>query len=283
MQNSGFEDKYFRAIESTSLIGSMLKKGRPLVMAIMNTTPDSFYSGSRVSEQQHVLQRVKDLLNDGADIIDIGGYSTRPGAKDISIQEEIDRTSGIIQLINGEFDTVISIDTFRSAVAQEALMNGAKIVNDVSGFSQDDKIIDVVKEFDADYILMHMRGTPSTMQSLTDYVDIVEDILTYFKTKIDLIKQRGVEKVTIDPGFGFAKTIDQNHHLLQHFDRFHEIGLPVLAGLSRKSMIYKKLNITPEEALPGTIALNSVALSKGAHILRVHDVKEAKNLVNLMH
>lgn len=255
----------------------------PKVMGIVNITPDSFYSGSRMESKDAILDRVKDMLSSGADILDVGGYSTRPGANDISEEEETDRVCPAIEAILGEFpETIISIDTFRSSVAESALRLGATIVNDVSGFSFDSKLPEIAAKYNAPYILMHMRGTPQTMSAMTNYENLLTDLVLYFSEKIATLHAAGVKDVIVDPGFGFAKTREQNYEILNHLDYFKLLGCPILAGLSRKAMIYKKLGIEPEDSLQGTIALNAIALSKGASILRVHDVKEAAELVRLL-
>ena len=283
MQNLKVEDTYFGANHTLRVKDKLMDLSTPKVMAILNVTPDSFYSGIRVDSEELIIERVKDLLSAGADIIDVGGYSSRPDAVDISEQEEVDRITPAIEQILARFpDTIISIDTFRSRVAEEALNKGAAIINDISGFEVDPEIIHVASKYNAPYILMHMRGTPKTMQSLTDYSNLFKNIASYFSDKIAQLKSDGVCDIILDPGFGFSKTIDQNYELLHNLDTFQLLGHPILTGLSRKSMIYKKLGITPEESLAGTIALNAIALEKGASILRVHDVQEAKNLINLL-
>lgn len=283
MQNSKFEDTIFPSTQTIVAGDKLLDLSTPVVMGIVNITPDSFYRGSRSQTLTTILERVKVMLMDGATILDIGGYSSRPGADNISIEEEIQRIQPVIEAISKEFpEALISIDTFRSEVAEVALQSGAHIINDISGFSIDEKIADVAAQYNVPYILMHMRGTPQTMQSLTDYDHLFLDLSKYYSEKIHLLRNKGVKDIILDPGFGFSKTLEQNHDLLKHLDFFHHLGCPILAGLSRKSMIYKKLNITPEESLPGTIALNAIALDRGAHILRVHDVKEAVDLVRLM-
>ena len=255
----------------------------PLVMGILNCTPDSFYGGSRLQDSDSVIFRAEQMIHSGASILDIGGYSSRPGATDISITEEIERVVPAISAIRKRFpDCIISLDTFRSEVAEAGLQNGADIINDISGFSIDPAIVDIAAKYKAPYILMHMRGTPQTMQEHTQYIDLYKELMSYFSEKLHYLKERGINDVIIDPGFGFSKTIDQNHKILQFLEHFQLLDKPVLLGISRKSMIYKKLGITAEEALPGTIAMNAIGLSKGASILRVHDVKEAHDLIQLI-
>jgi dihydropteroate synthase len=283
MRNSKVEDTYFGATGSIRVKDKLLDLSTPLVMGIVNTTPDSFYSASSSLSMVDIIERVKDLLMAGAELIDVGGYSSRPGADDISEAEEIARILPIIKAITAlDSNILISIDTFRSGVAKIALEHGACMINDISGFQIDPKIVDVAAEYQVPYILMHMRGTPKTMQSLTQYENIFKEMSSYFSQKIAVLEAAGVKDIILDPGFGFSKTTEQSHYILQHLEAFHVFNRPILAGLSRKSMIYKKLEITPEEALPGTIALNTIALTKGAGILRVHDVKEAVDLVRLL-
>lgn len=283
MQNSSVEDTNFGSISSIRVGDKLVDLSIPLVMGILNVTPDSFYGESRENTVSGALDKARQMISDGAAILDIGGYSTRPGAGHVSVDEEINRVVPVIEALRKEFPTILlSIDTFRGAVAEKAILAGAHIINDVSGFEIDPSIVTVAAKHQVPYILMHMRGTPETMQSLTDYDNLFNDISHYFSEKIEKLKELGVKDVILDPGFGFAKTIDQNYTLLRNLEAFHLFGLPILAGLSRKSMIYKKLGITPEESLHGTIALNAVALSKGARILRVHDVKEAVELIRLL-
>ena len=283
MQNSSVEDTYFGSISSIRIGDKLLDLSIPVVMGILNATPDSFYEGSREKTTTGALDKAREMISSGARIIDVGGYSTRPGANDISIEEEVNRVVPIIQALRKEFpEIVISIDTFRSKVAEEAILAGANIINDVSGFGIDPTIINIAAKYKVPYILMHMRGTPKTMQSLTEYDNLFKDISLYFSKKIKELREAGVDDIILDPGFGFAKNIEQNYELLDNLEAFQFLGKPLLAGLSRKSMIYKKLGITPEESLNGTIALNTIALKKGAKILRVHDVKEAVELIDLL-
>lgn len=283
MQKLGVEDTIFRRKTSITVRGKLLDLGSPKIMGIVNTTPDSFYSGSTVNSEDVLRARVNDMLLSGADILDIGGYSSRPGADDVSVQEEIDRVCPAIEsILNEHPEAVISIDTFRSEVAENALKLGAAIINDISGFEQDDRLPKVAAKYNSPYILMHMRGTPQTMQKLTDYENIFSEMVKYFSTKMEVLKKAGVKDIILDPGFGFAKTLEDNHKLLHHLDYFHFLAAPLLVGVSRKSMIYKKLGTSPQEALNGTTVLNTVGLMKGAAILRVHDVKEAKEAVLLL-
>ncbi|MDP5098485.1 MAG: dihydropteroate synthase [Crocinitomicaceae bacterium] len=281
MQNSKVEDTKFQRNTSIRVRDILFDLSTPKVMGIVNVTPDSFYSESRAA-QANLLFIVEKMLNEGMQIVDIGGYSSRPGSTEITVKEELNRVIPAISAIRKAFpDLIISLDTFRSEVAEKGILTGADIINDISGFSIEPQLIDVVSKYKVPYILMHMRGTPETMNSLTNYDSIFNDMILYFSEKIEVLKQAGVNDIIIDPGFGFSKTIDQNYYLLDHLDDFLLLGKPVLAGLSRKSMIYKRLNTTPEDeaTLDGTIALNKIALQKGATILRVHDVKEAVDLI----
>ncbi|MCH2224412.1 MAG: dihydropteroate synthase [Crocinitomicaceae bacterium] len=283
MQNLEVEDTYFNANRTLRVGDKLLDLSQAVVMGIINTTPDSFYSKSRSTLTNEILPRVNDMLTDGASIIDIGGYSSRPGAENVSQAEEIKRVTPIISAISKHFpNALISIDTFRGKVAEAAIESGAHIINDISGFEIDPTIAEIAGKHCVPYTLMHMRGTPQTMQNETSYNNLFSEIMHYFTEKIAILKSLGVKDIIIDPGFGFAKTTNQNHHLLKNMDAFNTLNLPILAGISRKSMIYKKLGISPEDSLNGTIALNAIALSKGANILRVHDVKEATELIRLL-
>lgn len=284
MHKSKVEDTYFQGKSSIRLGDISLDLTRPIVMGILNVTPDSFYADSRRSSDNDLLQKAADMIQDGATILDVGGYSSRPGAIDISVQEEIDRILPAIQLLKQELDNpIISVDTFRSEVAEEALKNGIQIINDISGYQIDNKLFSVLQKYKPAYILMHMRGTPQTMKELTDYPEgITNEVLKYFRQKLAELEEAGISEVIIDPGFGFSKTTEQSHELLSELNEFQPLRKPVLAGVSRKSMIYKRLEIKPEEALNGTTALNAIALTKGAKILRVHDVKPAAEIIRLL-
>jgi dihydropteroate synthase len=263
--------------------GRLIDFDVPKVMGILNITPDSFFSGSRAGSTEVVIKRTEQMLAEGADFIDIGAYSSRPGAIDISAQEEIERLIPAVKAIVREFpEAVLSIDTFRSDVANAAINEGAHIVNDISGGELDPKMFKTVADLQVPYILMHMRGTPQNMKEHTQYENLIKEILHYFSAKIKQLSDLGVKDIIADPGFGFAKTIEQNFEVLNQFETFRITGIPVLAGLSRKSMIWKTLNISNEEALNGTTVLNTIALQKGANILRVHDVKAAVEAVKLM-
>jgi len=251
-------------------------------MGIMNLTPDSFYQNSRVSKDE-LVDIAGNMIEAGVDIIDIGGYSSRPGAADISEEEELNRVIEAISLIKNNFkETILSIDTFRSNVAKEAVNAGAGMVNDISGGQSDPQMFDVLADTNVPYVLMHMRGNPQTMQKLTHYDDMIGELIRFFSERIEILNQKGVHDIIIDPGFGFSKTIEQNFYLLHHLSELHVLNVPILAGLSRKSFIYKTLGLPPEEALNGSTAVNMMAVEQGVEILRVHDVKETKELVKLV-
>lgn len=251
-------------------------------MGILNVTPDSFFDGSRLTSIDSLLARAETMLAEGANILDIGGYSTRPGAAEVSTVEEKTRVVPAIKALRQAFpDCLISVDTFRADVAEEAINAGANIINDVSGGELDKDMFKTAGRLKVPYILMHMRGTPQTMNQLTQYEDIILELVTYFEQKIALLYTAGVTDIILDPGFGFAKTIDQNFEILRRLEDLKILGLPLLAGLSRKSMTYKTLGIPATEALAGTIALNTIALMRGASILRVHDVKETVQTIKL--
>jgi dihydropteroate synthase len=264
--------------------GRLMDLRVPKVMGIINITPDSFYPGSRFMTEKEILNTAQLMLEDGADIIDVGGYSSRPGANDVSSDEESSRVLKAVMLISKEFgEAIISIDTFRAAIAKEAVMEcGAHIINDISGGESDAEMLKTIEMLNVPYILMHMQGVPRTMHIKPVYGDLVADILRWFGDRIYRLHSAGVKDIIIDPGFGFGKTIEHNFQLLRQLGDFSITGLPLLVGLSRKSMIWKTLNITAVEALNGTTALNAVALLGGADILRVHDVKEAVQTVKLI-
>jgi dihydropteroate synthase len=264
--------------------GRLLDLEIPKVMGIINITPDSFYKGSRYITDEEILGTATKMLEDGADILDIGGYSSRPGAGNISVEEEWSRVLKAAKLINRELpDAIISVDTFRADIAREAVLEcGAHIINDISGGEADSRMFSIVEKLNVPYILMHMKGDPRTMQNNPVYEDIVADILKWFGERIFKLKSAGLKDIIIDPGFGFGKTINHNFELLRRLGDFSIAGLPVLVGISRKSMIWKTLDISVDEALNGTTALNAIAIFNGADILRVHDVKEAVQTVRLI-
>lgn len=267
-----------------NLGGQLLSLATPRVMGILNVTPDSFYDGSRCPEKAEITERVHTIVREGADIIDIGGYSSRPHAADISPDEEMRRLSVGLDIIRKHYpDAFVSVDTFRAEVARRCVEEyGVQIINDISGGELDHKMFETAADLHVPYILMHMRGTPDTMMSLTDYDNLIGDMLYYFSERIARLESLGVNDIIIDPGFGFSKTLDDNYLLMKHLDEFARIGLPLLVGVSRKSMIYKYFGTTPAESLNGTTALNVLALLGGANILRVHDVREAVEAVRIV-
>lgn len=264
--------------------GRLLDFSSPLVMGIINCTPDSFFEGSRTFSSDSVRLRATEMASEGVDIFDIGGYSSRPGAEEVSPEEEWRRLDMALAVIRKNFpDIPVSVDTFRASVARRCVENyNVEIINDIGGGTLDPDMWDTVAQLKTAYILMHMRGRPETMQTLTDYNDITADVIKDLAFKLDRLRLMGVADVIIDPGFGFAKTVAQNFTLLENLDMFQQLGCPVLAGLSHKTMIWKTLSISPSEALDGTIALNTVALMKKADILRVHEVKPAVQTVALL-
>ena len=262
--------------------GELIDLSTPKVMGILNITPNSFYAESRISEESVLLKKAEKMLKEGATFIDVGGYSSRPDAEEVTAEEELNRVLPAIELLIKNFpEIIISVDTFRAEVADKSIQAGAAMINDISAGSLDEGMMQVVAKHQVPYIMMHMRGTPNTMQSLTDYDDLTREILYYFSEKVKLARQHGINDIITDPGFGFAKTTSQNFELFKNLELFQNLDLPFLVGISRKSMIYKSLDISPQEALNGTTILNSMALQKGASILRVHDVKEAVECVKL--
>ena len=261
---------------SINIRGRLQDFRRPWIMGILNVTSDSFYAGCRAEDEEAVAARVRAIRDEGADCIDIGACSTRPGSEPVDEELELSRLLGAIAIVRREWpEAVVSIDTFRASVARKCVEAGADIINDISGGTMDPDMMDTVAELRVPYILMHMRGVPATMQRFTDYEDVTADVITELAYSIRGLRERGVCDIIVDPGFGFAKDADQNYRLMADLEEICRIGLPVLVGISRKSMIWRPLGITPAEALPGTIALNTAALLKGASILRVHDVAEA--------
>ena len=266
-----------------NVAGKLLELSIPKVMGILNITPDSFYKGSRVTDEKEILRIAAGMIEDGADILDIGGYSSRPGAAKVTPEEEKERVLKAIRLIHTEFpDAILSIDTFRPEIAYEAVTScGAGIINDISGGEADKNMFSVVQDLNVPYIMMHMKGMPENMQNNPVYDDVVTDILKWFGNKIVRLQSAGVKDIILDPGFGFGKTIKHNFDMLDRLGDFSFAGLPLLVGVSRKTMIWKTLDIDPDEALNGTTVLNTIALMKGADILRVHDVREAVQAVRL--
>lgn len=262
--------------------GLLIDISTPKVMGILNCTPDSFFDGGKYKDEAQLLHQAEKMLAEGADFIDIGAYSSKPNADFVSEDEELQRIVPVVELVLKHFpDTLISIDTFRAKVAKETIQSGAAIVNDISAGMLDEAMLQTVGQLKVPYIMMHMRGTPQTMTKLAQYDDIVREMLFYFSERIAAARAAGISDIIIDPGFGFAKTLQQNYEVLNKLELFKIIETPLLAGVSRKSMIYKLLGTTPQESLNGTTVLNTIALTKGAKILRVHDVKEACECIRI--
>jgi len=276
------KDTFFQKKLTLNAGGKLIELDKPKVMGIINITPDSFFAGSRKPAVEGALLQAEKMLGEGAGFLDLGAYSSRPGADDISIAEETDRLLPVVEAIATNFrEAVLSVDTFRSAVAEAAIKAGAHMVNDISGGQLDDAMFATVARLQVPYILMHMKGTPQNMMQQAQYQDVFNEVLAYFAERYHLLKQAGVHDVIIDPGFGFAKTPAQGYELMNKMRGFDIFQLPILVGVSRKKMIYGMLKSTAAEALNGTTALNTIALTKGANILRVHDVKEAVEAVRL--
>lgn len=262
--------------------GKLYLINEPKVMGIINVTPDSFFDGGMHNSVQKVLDQAEEHLNGGADFLDIGGYSSRPGADDVAQNEELKRVLDPIKAIKDRFpEAIISVDTFRAEVARQAIAAGASMVNDISAGEDDPEMFDTIKDLQVPYIIMHKQGSPKTMQQNPTYEEVTLDVAKYLSERVLKLNEMGVNDVVIDPGFGFGKTVEQNYQLLRELDHFKRFELPILIGISRKSMINKVLGTKPENALNGTTALHMVAMQKGAHILRVHDVKEAKQTIAL--
>lgn len=276
------KDKAFSHKKTLLTKGNLMDLSSPKVMGIINATPDSFYDGGVNIDLDKAVLKVEKMLKEGADIIDIGGYSTKPNASEVSIEEEESRVIPLIKTLILKFpDIVISIDTFRSKVAEKAINAGASIINDVSGGNLDDEMFETVAKLKVPYILMHMRGTPATMQKLTAYDHLIKDIVLELSEKLKILRSLQVNDVIIDPGFGFAKSLAQNYEILNNLSYFKQLDCPILVGVSRKSMIYKLLGVDAVNALNGTTALNMAALLNGGAILRVHDVKDAVETVKI--
>ena len=262
--------------------GQLIDLSKPKVMGILNLTPNSFFDGGKYKNETEIIAQVQKMLSEGATFIDIGAYSSKPNAEFVSVEEEIVRIVPIVDLLVQQFPGIlISIDTFRSQVAEACIQKGAALINDISAGKLDDAMLGVVAKYNVPYIMMHMRGTPQTMSTLTKYEDVVKEVLLYFSERIAAARSLGINDLIVDPGFGFAKTLEQNYEMLQKMELFQQLELAVLVGISRKSMIYKVLNNNSHESLNGTTALNTISLLKGANILRVHDVKEAMECVTL--
>ena len=283
MQNSRVEDIKFYSKKTIRFGEKLIYIDSPLVMGIINCTPDSFYKNSRFNSIASTLRAIEQQIKDGVDIVDLGAYSSRPGAENITEQEEISRIIPFIKAVRKEFpELLLSIDTFRGNVAKEAIQNGVNIINDIGAFDLDLNMIEVLKKYKVPYILMHSKGNPQTMQNETNYDSLFKEVCYFFSSKINQLKSFGINDIILDPGFGFAKTLEQNYELLDRFADFGFLNYPILAGFSRKSMIYKKLNLSTDDALNGTTILNTKAILNGVSILRVHDVKEAKEILNLL-
>jgi dihydropteroate synthase len=284
MNNPGMDkDTLFYKKHTIACGNKLLSIEDPVVMGILNVTPDSFYDGGNYLSKESLLKKAKQIINEGAEILDIGGYSSRPGAEDINQDTEFERLTFALDIIRENFpEQIISVDTFRSSIAEQVIEKyKVNIINDISGGESDPEIIDVAASKNVPYICMHMQGNPQNMQEKPTYSHVVKDLLNYFTKKVYEIRNKGVKDIIVDPGFGFGKTLDQNYQLLLGLDVFEMLEVPVLVGLSRKSMIYKLLNTTPEEALTGTTALNLIALQNGASILRVHDISETKQTISI--
>lgn len=276
------KDTFFNKKTTLNVRGKLIDIASPKVMGIINITPDSFYAGSRKPTTEDALTQAGKMLSDGADFLDIGAYSSRPGATDISVQEELDRLLPVIEAITTTYpEAVLSVDTFRAEVALAAIKAGAHIINDISGGQLDDEMFTTVAKLQVPYILMHMRGTPQNMVQQTGYTDVFGQVFDYFTERVYRLRELGVHDVIIDPGFGFAKTHPQSYELMSRLQEFERLELPVLAGVSRKRMVYNLTGGTAADAMNGTTVFNTIALSKGANILRVHDVKEAAEAVKI--
>lgn len=270
--------------KTLNIKGTLTSLSTPFVMGILNITPDSFYAESRKQNEVAIHNRIESILEEGGQIIDIGGYSSRPDAAEVTPEEEVKRLSFALNILNAHYpETIISVDTFRADIARRCVEEyGVAIINDISGGELDSAMFDTVADLHVPYIMMHMRGTPQTMQQYTGYKDILEAMMMYFAAKVRTLRMKGVCDIILDPGFGFSKTLEQNYYLLNHLREFSQFELPLLVGISRKSMIYKLLGGTPADSLNGTSVLNTVALLNGADILRVHDVKEAVEAVRIL-
>ena len=264
--------------------GRLMDLSEPQVMGILNVTPDSFYAGSRGVTEQSIVDRLHQCMNEGASIVDIGAYSSRPGAQEVSVAEEMERLRTGLELVRKHRpDAIVSVDTFRADVAKMCVEEyGVALINDISAGQMDNQMFTTIARLGVPYIIMHMKGTPQNMQIAPKYDHFLKEIFYYFSEKVQKLRDLGVKDIIIDPGFGFGKTLEHNYELMNHLEEFALFELPILVGISRKSMIYRLLDITPEEALTGTTALNTIALQKGAHILRVHDVREAVETVKIV-
>ena len=269
---------------SLNIGGRLIELAHPIVMGILNATPDSFYSASRVESEKEIVQRALQIISEGGDIIDVGAYSTRPGADEVTLEEEMNRLRYALDIVTKVApEAIISVDTFRADVAKMCVEEcGAHIVNDISGGTMDRRMFRTVAHLGVPYVLTHIQGTPQTMQQQCQYEDLIADIMLYFSQCVNDLRALGVKDIILDPGFGFGKTLAQNYELMQHLDDFSEFDLPLLVGVSRKSMIHQLLGVTPAESLTGTTALQTVALTKGANIIRAHDVREAVESISIV-
>lgn len=269
---------------SIQVNGRLMDLSVPRIMGILNVTPDSFYADSRKQTEREIAERVEQLLEEGADIIDIGAYSSRPNAADVSLEEEMERLKRGLELVRRFApDAVVSVDTFRASVARRCVEDyGVALINDISAGELDDRMFETVVELGVPYIMMHMQGTPQNMQVAPHYENLMQEQISYFARKIEQLREMGQKDILIDPGFGFGKTLEHNYELMRHLDRLKIFDLPILVGISRKSMVYKFLDITPDESLNGTSVLHTVALLKGAALLRVHDVRACREVIRLV-
>ena len=270
-------------MKSINCKGELIDLRTPKIMGILNLTLDSFYDGGKYTSEKEILLQTEKMIDEGATFIDIGGYSSRPGAKHISEEDEITRIVPVVESLIKHFPNIlISIDTFRSEVAKQSIDSGACMINDISAGNLDSKMFETIANLQVPYIMMHMKGTPQNMQNNIDYDNLINDIIYFFSKKINKLREFGVNDIILDVGFGFSKTLDQNYELLQNLNLFKNLELPILVGISRKSMLYKLLDITPKEALNSTSVANTIALLQGSNILRVHDVKEAMETINIV-
>ena len=263
--------------------GNLIDLSTPKVMGVINLTPDSFYDGGKLTSEKEILLQANKMLQEGATFLDLGAYSSRPGAQFVSEKEEIHRLLPVIKILLNEFpETLLSIDTFRSNVANESIYAGASLINDISAGTLDDHMFEIIAQHQVPYVMMHMRGTPETMMQNTDYTNLTKEVIYYFSERIAKARSFGINDLIADPGFGFSKTLDQNYELFNDLELFRYLNVPLLIGISRKSMIQKKIKTTAADSLNGTTALHAIAIQKGASILRVHDVKEAFETINLL-
>lgn len=277
------QNTVFSSNKTLNIQGRLIDLAQPKIMGILNVTPDSFYDGGKYLSEAEILHQAERMIREGATFIDIGAYSSRPGASDVPLETELDSAKRAVRMITKAFpEAMVTVDTFRSHVAEAAIAEGAVMVNDISGGNLDPNMYKTIAQHKVPYVVMHMRGTPQSMSQQTGYQNLLKEVIDYFHQKINTLHQLGIYDTIIDPGFGFAKTIGQNFELLNRLEMFRIFDKPILVGLSRKSMIWKTLNISPDDALNGTTVLQTMALLKGANILRVHDVKEASEMICLM-